>query len=52
MIVLAKLNGITGELNKATNVFTQREWTLEETERYNIRRGQEQLQIDESIVNG
>ena len=52
MVVLAKLNGITGELNKVTNVFTQREWTLEETERYNTRRGQEQLQIDESIVNG
>lgn len=51
MIVLAKLNGVTGELNKYTNVFTQREWTSEESERYAFYRGQEQIQIDEAIVN-
>ena len=50
-MVLAKLNGVTGVLNKLTNVFTQREWTLEEHERYNANRGQQQLEIDEQIVN-
>lgn len=32
--VLAKYKGIAGDLNKTTGIFTKREWTPEETERY------------------
>ena len=49
-IVLSKLNGKTGELNKSTNVFTEREWTTEEHERYVIYRGQEQINLDQEKV--
>lgn len=49
--VLAKLNGVTGDLNKITNIFTPREWTSEENERYTSRRGRDQIQIDEAAVN-
>lgn len=33
--VLAKLQGVTGTLDTVNNVFTPREWTAEETTRYN-----------------
>lgn len=35
MIVLAKQNSVTGELDIDTGIFAPREWTTEETERYN-----------------
>lgn len=34
-IVLAKLKGVTGTLNKSTGKFEDREWSTEESERYN-----------------
>lgn len=34
MIVLSKLRGVTGTLDTDTSVFTPREWTVEETARY------------------
>ena len=36
--VLAKYKGIAGELNKSTGKFTEREWTPEETKRYDYYR--------------
>jgi hypothetical protein len=35
MIVLAKLKGISGTLDTTTNIFTPKEWSIEETTRYN-----------------
>lgn len=37
--VLAKYKGIAGELNKATGQFTEREWSPEETKRYEYYKG-------------
>jgi len=50
MIVLAKLWGVTGVVNKETQVFTPREWTESEAARYAADRGQEQLIADEEFV--
>ena len=46
MIVLARRNGITGELNKITNVFTPRAWTKEESQRFCTKRGTQQIKTE------
>jgi|LakMenEpi03Aug12_release.lakeMendotaPanAssembly.Ray.scaffolds.fasta_scaffold300772_3 hypothetical protein len=48
--VLAKKLGKTGELDTITREFTEREWTVEEKDRYELVRGADQLQEDESFL--
>jgi hypothetical protein len=52
MIVLAQQNNVTGEMDTDTGIFVPREWTAEETQRYNSLKESEVVLAKQDGVTG